>query len=217
MTKRTVVNPEMLDADLTTVADAIRGKTGTTEYLDFPEGFVSAVQSITGGGESTPDYLAQFAMGTLTEYRSEEITTLRQYAFSRNPSLVNVELPNWEKEGGYAFQECKGLKRLVFPSLTVSPEACFFNCTGLEYVDLPVIAYWGSNTFKNCSSLATVIMRKAALTTLGSTNVFVGTLIESGTGYVYVPDSLVNSYKTAANWSTYANQIKPISELPSTV
>ena len=43
---------------------------------------------------------------------------------------------------------------------------------------------------------------------------FYNTAIENGTGYIYVPDSLVDSYKTATNWSTYASQIKPISELP---
>ena len=37
--------------------------------------------------------------------------------------------------------------------------------------------------------------------------------ISTRTGYIYVPDNLVDSYKTATNWSTYANQIKPISEL----
>jgi len=33
-----------------------------------------------------------------------------------------------------------------------------------------------------------------------------------GTGYIYVPDVLVDSYKSDANWSTYASQIKPLSE-----
>lgn len=36
--------------DLTAVADAIRAKGGTTEALEFPSGFVSAVQAIQAGG-----------------------------------------------------------------------------------------------------------------------------------------------------------------------
>lgn len=47
------------------------------------------------------------------------------------------------------------------------------------------------------------------------TNAFTGTKIASGTGYVYVPDELVEEYKVATNWSTFANQIKPLSELES--
>lgn len=31
-------------------------------------------------------------------------------------------------------------------------------------------------------------------------------------GYIYVPDALVDSYKAATNWSTYASQIRPLSE-----
>lgn len=40
-----------------------------------------------------------------------------------------------------------------------------------------------------------------------------GTTIEKGTGYVYVPDDMVDTYKSATNWSTYASQIKGMSEL----
>lgn len=37
--------------DLTAVADAIRAKGGTNEQLAFPDGFVSAVQAISGEGQ----------------------------------------------------------------------------------------------------------------------------------------------------------------------
>lgn len=40
-----------------------------------------------------------------------------------------------------------------------------------------------------------------------------GTTIEKGTGYVYVPDDMVDTYKSATNWSAYASQIKGMSEL----
>ena len=67
--------------------------------------------------------------------------------------------------------------------------------------------------FYGCSSLTTVVIRnttKVALLNMG--NAFSGTKIASGTGYIYVPDELVDSYKVATNWVTYANQIKPLSE-----
>lgn len=45
------VDSAQLDANLTSVADAIRAKGGTDAQLAFPAGFVSAVQAIeTGGG-----------------------------------------------------------------------------------------------------------------------------------------------------------------------
>lgn len=46
-----LVDSTQLDADLTSVANAIRTKGGTSADLAFPAGFVSAVQAIpTGGG-----------------------------------------------------------------------------------------------------------------------------------------------------------------------
>ena len=54
-----VIDSSKLDSDLTSVADAIRSKGGTSEALAFPAGFVSAIAAIEaggsgGGGEVTP-------------------------------------------------------------------------------------------------------------------------------------------------------------------
>lgn len=45
------------EASLTEVADAIRAKSGTMDKMEFPGGFVSAVQAIQtgGGGDSVTD------------------------------------------------------------------------------------------------------------------------------------------------------------------
>ena len=44
-----LVDSTQLDADLTSVANAIRTKGGTSAQLAFPAGFVSAVQAIPTG------------------------------------------------------------------------------------------------------------------------------------------------------------------------
>ena len=46
-------------------------------------------------------------------------------------------------------------------------------------------------------------------------NTFKGSAIASGTGYIYVPDALVESYQSATGWSSFKAQIKPLSELPA--
>ena len=43
---------DQLDADLTTVANAIRSKGGTSAKLEFPNGYKSAIEAITTGSES---------------------------------------------------------------------------------------------------------------------------------------------------------------------
>ena len=44
-----VVDSAALDADLTAIADAIRGKTGGADALAFPDGMISAIAGISGG------------------------------------------------------------------------------------------------------------------------------------------------------------------------
>ena len=39
-----------------------------------------------------------------------------------------------------------------------------------------------------------------------------GSKIASGTGYIYVPDNLVDSYKADSNWAALSAKIKGISE-----
>jgi hypothetical protein len=40
------------------------------------------------------------------------------------------------------------------------------------------------------------------------------TPIGKGTGYVYVPSALIETYKTATNWSTFAAQFRAIEDYP---
>ena len=74
-----LVDSTQLDTDLSSVADAIRVKGGTSGQLAFPGGFVSAVQAIPTG--TTPTGTKQISItanGTTTEdvtdYASAEIT-----------------------------------------------------------------------------------------------------------------------------------------------
>ena len=76
---------------------------------------------------------------------------------------------------------------------------------------LDTIGYGG---LKDAKQLHTLIIRTPAVCKMSFADNFANTPIASGEGYVYVPDELVEQYKVATNWTTYANQIKPISELP---
>jgi hypothetical protein len=57
------------------------------------------------------------------------------------------------------------------------------------------------------------ITQKDKVCALGN-NAFTGTpLVGDGTGYIYVPDDLVDAYKSATNWSALASHIKGESEM----
>lgn len=69
--------------------------------------------------------------------------------------------------------------------------------------------------FNACPNLTTVIIRTTSVMPL-QYNDIVHPYDIGGYGVtLYVPDEIVNDYKTATGWSNIANQIKGISELPS--
>lgn len=59
-----LVDSAQLDADLTSVANAIRTKGGTSASLAFPAGFVSAIQNLPSGGGLSK--LAEKSLGTIS-------------------------------------------------------------------------------------------------------------------------------------------------------
>lgn len=63
--------------------------------------------------------------------------------------------------------------------------------------------------FFNCSSLTSVTFIGAVVPPYGS-YMFVGTPIASGNGYIFVPDNMVDAYKTAEGWSARASVIRGI-------
>lgn len=88
----------------------------------------------------------------------------------------------------------------------------FQYCSALTTVDFPAATSIGDYAFYNCSNLTTLILRSGTMATLSSTNAFTGTPIASGTGYIYVPASMVDSYKAASNWSTFAAQFRALED-----
>lgn len=128
------------------------------------------------------------------EYVNNDLTFIGSYAFFNCKNLESICFPNVEKVDTTAFSACSSLKRADFTNLGSN--------TGI----------YGS-TFKNCTSLEVFIIRGATRSRLSGANAFEGSAIANGTGFIYVPDNLVDDYKRATNWSAHASQIKPISEL----
>ena len=142
-----------------------------------------------------------------------ECTSIGEYAFTSCYNLTTVNLPKCTSIGNTAFNICTNLTTVNLPKCTSIGDYAFYNCTSLATIDLPKCTSIGEYAFENCTSLTTIILSNNQVATLGNINAFYSSSIVNGAGYIYVPDNLVDSYKTATKWSTYANQIKPISEL----
>ena len=201
MAKRTVE-----ESSLTAVADAIRDRTGTSEPLVFPDGFVSAVEGI-------PDYSTALIDRSIEEIENNLVTDIGTYAFQSCSKLAKASFPNATKVNGSAFSGCSALVDVNLPKMLSTANNAFQGC-GFSKFDCPSFWYIAGSTFKLCSNLTALVLRVDRLATLVSTNCLESTPIASGTGYIYVPRSLVDSYKSATNWSTYANQIRAIEDYP---
>ena len=131
-------------------------------------------------------------------------------------SLVSVNLPNLTTitTATYTFSLTK-LTEMEMPNLvSVTGTTLCYNATKLKTVKLEKLSgnIIGSSWF-NGTALDTLVLGGSQLNSLDNTNAFYNTPIAKGNGYIYVPDNLVDTYKTATNWVTFADQIKPVSEL----
>lgn len=78
-------------------------------------------------------------------------------------------------------------------------------CQYLEVVDIGKAKSIAANTFANCYKLSTLIMRRTSVTTCANVSAFLNTPLRgysSRTATIYVPESLIDSYKAASVWTT---------------
>ena len=198
-----MANYLVTDTDLTSVADAIRTKGGTSAQLEFPDGFVSAVEEIeTGGGT---DYLAQRIQNTLTSYQSTDVTSVKGNAFRSASALTSLSLPNVTQILGEAFYEC-GVTVFAFPKITALGSYAFDKANKAVAIDFgPGLSALPLGGLANCSALKTLILRRASgVVSLANLYAIDGSPFASGKsgGTLYVPSALIASYQAATNWST---------------
>ena len=184
------------------------------------------------------DYVVTPYIVIPTDYDGEPILEVVSYAFQGNTKIVRVYLNNVKTIGDYAFNNCTSLSyidapnvttlgRDVFaksnitnielPNLMVASYDAFVSCEKLKRANLGNVSSIKNYCFTNCFEFDTLILPNTErITTLESTNAFwYATKFEKGTGYIYVPRALINSYKTATNWSNFANQFRAIEDYPN--
>lgn len=172
---------------------------------------------------------------SLTEYKENRITSIGDYVFYDCSAITEADIPNVTSVGVFAFYGCSAMKTINIPIAESISNYAFYNnyalnsinmplvtavgksafryCNTMTNIDMPLVTSIDTYAFYNCTVLTTVVLRSETMCEISSTNVFGNTPIASGTGYIYVPDDLVETYQLGTNWSTYAAQIKGLSEL----
>ena len=164
----------------------------------------------------------------LSSFNTSNVTDMYTM-FSRCGSLTKLDLSSFNTSNvtdmGQMFDECTSLTEINVSSFTTEKVtnmgSMFSGCSSLTKIDISNFTSekltYNMGMFMSCTSLTTLIINNPNLFKMTDTNMLSNTPIASGTGYVYVPDDMVETYKSATNWSTYANQIKGMSELPEGV
>lgn len=150
----------------------------------------------------------------------------KTYSAGRFDSIVDGSITEIESNatsiGQYAFNGCTSLTSAKFPKATSVGNGAFQACNDLTTVDIKLGQGSGSGRINNNagifsgSQLRHLIIRSPSVQAVQSTDAISGVVCETpmagGDGAIYVPDSLVNDYKTG--WTGYANIIHPISDYP---
>lgn len=173
--------------------------TGTGDAADYTfSGWSPSPSGITG---NTSCY-AQFAYTGYVytqvianklsgEYTNDTVTKIGSYVFSGNTKLTSARFASVTNIGSNAFNNCNAMEKLDLASATTIDSSAFVLCTGLK---------------------ALILRNTETMCTLGS-NAFSSANFTAANGkYIYVPSVLIESYKVATNWSSYAAQFRPLEE-----
>jgi hypothetical protein len=161
---------------------------------------------------------------SLVSVNAPACQALYSYAFNACTNLKNINLPECNWMSFNAFSGCKALTEIVLPKCSAIHTSAFQQCTSLTNVYLGKncsfsvgLAKFSARAFSSCYNLMKLVLYYSNLATLENVNTFSYTPIADSSytgafGSIYVPASLVDAYKSATNWATYADRITAIVE-----
>lgn len=147
------------------------------------------------------------------------------YAFSDCTDLTSVYLPKATTIGVAAFNCCSSLQSITLPAaITIGNDAFGMMApimegmlfTALRVVDLPVCTVIRSNAFGCCGALEAVILRNTeTVCNIDSKAFDVSSVVSGGTGYIYVPRTLLASYQETYADTLFASQFRAKEDYPA--
>lgn len=162
----------------------------------------------------------------------EEGGMISDSAFGSCRSLVRIDLPKAKRFDDSVFNGCSSLKEVFFPSMTGGVSNYLFRgCYSMTKAMFPsavteISAYdrWTA-PFVNCYKLQALILKSPTLINLKDNEALIGTTTATNyalspnyqgdnPGYIYVPKALIEEYKTATNWSVFADKFRAIEDYP---
>lgn len=144
---------------------------------------------------------------TITMNR-DRITSIEAAAFWDVPLSGDMSFASLTSLGGNAFRNTD-IESFTAPNVAEIKYDTFNNCSNLKKVDFGAITAIGGRAFYGCTAMEKMTIRTTTPPALEDVNAFNNT----NNCPIYVPDAAIEVYKTATNWSAYADRIHPLSEL----
>ena len=136
----------------------------------------------------------------------DSVTKIESEAFYGCSSITSAVISNsLTSINSSMFYNCSSLTTVTIPnSITSISHSAFYGCSSLTSVTIPSnVTSLGYDAFYKCSNLKDVYCKPTTPPTLGH-DVFYNNATDRK---IYVPAAAVDTYKTATNWSSYADAI----------
>lgn len=134
------------------------------------------------------------------------VTKVGSSAFLQCYHMTSVSFPVATTIDVYAFMRCSGLTYVELPAATLISGSAFYECTSLDTVSLPAIMSIYTSAFWRCYNLVSLYLLGSSVAYLADSGAFDSTPISNYSasagryGSIFVPATLLSSYKAATNW-----------------
>lgn len=138
----------------------------------------------------------------------DSVQSLYEYIFYGCNNITTIIIPDSVTSiGAAAFYSCKSLSKVKLPNAILNlPEQLFYGCSNLINITIPdsviKIDSWVFN-IGTSTNKATITMLSTTPPTIQSNTFFTDRLNK-----IIVPKGTGDTYKTATNWSAFANYIE---------
>lgn len=150
---------------------------------------------------------------SLTEVYFPQCIVVFSSGFASCKNMTSINFPACLSVYNYAFNTCENLTDVNLPSCKILLNSAFSNCYSLSTMSLPAAEDIRPGVFMKCYNLKSLYLMGSSLCKLSNSNAFTSTPIggystSAGTyGSIYVPASMLTSYKAATNWTYFSSRM----------
>lgn len=187
-----------------TIPDGVTSIDSSAFYTCYSLISITIPDSVTSIGGYV--FSACYSLASITI--PDSVTSIGTYVFQNCYSLASITIPDGVTSiGTYVLRNCSSLTSITIPNgVTSIGSYAFYACYSLSSITISdSVTSIGTYAFQNCFGVAFYdFSNHTAVPTLANTNAFKGIAADCE---IRVPASLVNEWKAATNWATYADHI----------